>query len=136
MEGFGVAFFQIEWAMKAGPLVVFGTEAGCVAGLFLFVVPVLQWKGRTVRVRYSQSRRSLPALILSCPGTLFTFMSYGIIVVKECMYRQYLLMISLFHIEVERDFLTTMSHLNIHRYRAQMAINASFHSSLDESTKP
>jgi len=53
LGGFGVAFFQVEWAMSSGPLVVFGTEAGCVAGLFLLVVPLLQWKGRVIRERFS-----------------------------------------------------------------------------------
>ncbi|CAK5272184.1 unnamed protein product [Mycena citricolor] len=53
LDGFGVAYFQIPWAIKSGALQVFGCEAAIDAGLFLLVVPVLQVSGRDLRARFS-----------------------------------------------------------------------------------
>jgi len=53
LGGFGVAFFQVPWAAKNGALQTFGVEAAIVTGLFLLVVPFMQWKGRSLRERYS-----------------------------------------------------------------------------------
>ncbi|CAK5272838.1 unnamed protein product [Mycena citricolor] len=53
LGGFGVAYFQIPWAIKSGALQVFGCEAAIDAGLFLLVVPVLQVSGRDLRARFS-----------------------------------------------------------------------------------
>lgn len=50
LGGFSVTYFQVPWALKHGALQVFGCEAAVVAALFLLVVPVLQWKGRALRV--------------------------------------------------------------------------------------
>ena len=50
LGGFSVAYFQIPWAEKSGALQTFGVEVAVVAGLFLFIVPVLQWKGAVLRV--------------------------------------------------------------------------------------
>ncbi|VDC07467.1 unnamed protein product [Peniophora sp. CBMAI 1063] len=53
LGGFSVTFFQLPWATKEGALQTFGCEAAVVAGLFLIFVPVIQWKGRQMRRRYS-----------------------------------------------------------------------------------
>jgi len=53
LGGFGVGFFQVSWAEKHGALQTLGCEAAIVAGLFLLVVPLLQWKGRYLRSRFS-----------------------------------------------------------------------------------
>ncbi|KAJ7855075.1 MFS general substrate transporter [Mycena leptocephala] len=45
LGGYGVAYFQIPWAVKHGALQVYGVEAAIVAGLFLLVIPLLQLKG-------------------------------------------------------------------------------------------
>lgn len=50
LGGFSVTYFQVPWAQKHGALQVFGCEAAVVAGLFILVVPALQWKGRKFRV--------------------------------------------------------------------------------------
>jgi hypothetical protein len=70
LGGFSVAYFQVPWATKHGALQTFGVEAACVisahfrcclftdnlttnsivVGLFFLVVPVLQIKGRYIRV--------------------------------------------------------------------------------------
>ncbi|KDR69466.1 hypothetical protein GALMADRAFT_160462 [Galerina marginata CBS 339.88] len=51
--GFSVAFFQVPWALKHGAIQTLGCEAAVVAGLFLFFVPFLQWKGKYLREKYS-----------------------------------------------------------------------------------
>ncbi|KAK5468048.1 hypothetical protein LTS15_001021 [Exophiala xenobiotica] len=38
--GFIVNYFQVDWALKSGGVVSFGTEAGIVAAAFLLVVAV------------------------------------------------------------------------------------------------
>ncbi|KIP03999.1 hypothetical protein PHLGIDRAFT_129814 [Phlebiopsis gigantea 11061_1 CR5-6] len=53
LGGFSVTYFQVPWALKHGTLEVFGCEAAVVGGLFLAVVPVLQWKGRDLRETFS-----------------------------------------------------------------------------------
>ncbi|EPS95319.1 hypothetical protein FOMPIDRAFT_1032972 [Fomitopsis schrenkii] len=53
LGGFSVAYFQVPWATKNGALQTFGVEAAIVAALFLLVVPVLQWKGASLRQKYS-----------------------------------------------------------------------------------
>ncbi|KAF8525077.1 MFS general substrate transporter [Hysterangium stoloniferum] len=53
LGGFAVAFFQVPWATKNGALQTFGVEAAIVAGLFLLLIPLLQWKGRYLRANYS-----------------------------------------------------------------------------------
>ncbi|KAF8531347.1 MFS general substrate transporter [Gautieria morchelliformis] len=53
LGGFAVAYFQVNWATRNGALQTFGCEAAIVAGLFCLVVPVLQWKGREIRDKFS-----------------------------------------------------------------------------------
>ncbi|RDX46708.1 hypothetical protein OH76DRAFT_1485391 [Lentinus brumalis] len=53
LGGFGVAYFQVDWVTRHGALQAFGAEAGIVAALFVFVVPVLQIKGQWLRARFS-----------------------------------------------------------------------------------
>ncbi|KAA1473144.1 MFS general substrate transporter [Dentipellis sp. KUC8613] len=53
LGGFAVAYFQVPWAMKNGAVQTFGCEGAVVAGLFLLIVPVVQWKGRQLRERFS-----------------------------------------------------------------------------------
>ncbi|CAK5272185.1 unnamed protein product [Mycena citricolor] len=53
LGGFGVAYFQVKWALEHGALQVFGCEAAIVAGLFLLVIPALQLFGRDVRAKFS-----------------------------------------------------------------------------------
>ncbi|KAI5888384.1 MFS general substrate transporter [Schizophyllum commune H4-8] len=53
LGGFAVPYFQVPWAEKHGALQTFGCEAAIVAGLFLLVVPFTQWKGRSLRERFS-----------------------------------------------------------------------------------
>ncbi|KAF5351077.1 hypothetical protein D9756_008452 [Leucocoprinus leucothites] len=53
LGGFAVAYFQVPWAEKHGAIQTFGCEAAIVVGLFVLVVPVVQWKGRSLRARYS-----------------------------------------------------------------------------------
>ncbi|KAI0031949.1 MFS general substrate transporter [Vararia minispora EC-137] len=53
LGGFAVAYFQVPWASKNGALQTFGCEAAIVAGLFLLVVPLTQWKGKAMRARRS-----------------------------------------------------------------------------------
>jgi MFS family permease len=53
LGGFSVAYYQVEWASKHGALQTLGVEAAIVAGLFLLVIPALQWKGRVLRARFS-----------------------------------------------------------------------------------
>ncbi|KAF8582553.1 MFS general substrate transporter [Ramaria rubella] len=49
LGGFAVAFFQVPWATKNGALQTFGCEAAIVAGLFVLLIPLLQYKGRSLR---------------------------------------------------------------------------------------
>jgi len=53
LGGFAVAYFQVPWALGHGAIQTFGCEAAIVVGLFLLIVPFLQWKGRDMRERYS-----------------------------------------------------------------------------------
>ncbi|KAF8157050.1 MFS general substrate transporter [Crassisporium funariophilum] len=53
LGGFSVAFYQVPWAEKHGALQTLGCEAAIVAGLFILIVPFLQWKGRALRNKYS-----------------------------------------------------------------------------------
>lgn len=46
-------------AESAGPSVVFGVEAAVVAGLFLVIVPLLQWKGAALRNRFPREERAI-----------------------------------------------------------------------------
>ncbi|KAH9974778.1 hypothetical protein BGW80DRAFT_156986 [Lactifluus volemus] len=48
---FGVAYFQVPWAIKHGALQTLGYEAAVVAGLFVLIVPMVQLMGRVLRVR-------------------------------------------------------------------------------------
>ncbi|KAA1476567.1 MFS general substrate transporter [Dentipellis sp. KUC8613] len=52
LGGFSVAYFQVPWATKNGALQTFGCEAAIVTGLFLLIVPAVQWKGSMLRVRF------------------------------------------------------------------------------------
>lgn len=42
-------YFQIEWSLEKGTHEVFGVEAAVVAGLFILIVPLLQFKGKSFR---------------------------------------------------------------------------------------
>ncbi|KAJ8701488.1 hypothetical protein PTI98_000258 [Pleurotus ostreatus] len=53
LGGFSVAYYQVPWAEKHGALQTFGVEAAIVVGLFILIVPFLQWKGSSLRARYS-----------------------------------------------------------------------------------
>ncbi|GJE87379.1 MFS general substrate transporter [Phanerochaete sordida] len=53
LGGFSVAYFQVPWAVKHGALQTLGCEAAIVGALFMLVVPVMQIKGQTLRVRFS-----------------------------------------------------------------------------------
>ncbi|KAI0691854.1 MFS general substrate transporter [Cytidiella melzeri] len=54
LGGFSVAFFQVPWATKkSGALQPFGCEAAIVAGLFILIVPLVQYHGRSLRHRFS-----------------------------------------------------------------------------------
>ncbi|GAA5850501.1 hypothetical protein JCM5353_004758 [Sporobolomyces roseus] len=53
LGGFAVPFYQVPYSLSAGPLVVFGMEAGVAAGLFLAIVPTLQIFGPRIRARFS-----------------------------------------------------------------------------------
>ena len=50
LGGFSVAYFQVPWASKHGSLQTFGCEAAIVTGLFLLIIPALQYNGRYLRV--------------------------------------------------------------------------------------
>ncbi|KAI0088801.1 MFS general substrate transporter [Irpex rosettiformis] len=50
LGGFSVAYFQVPWATKHGALQTFGVEAAIVTGLFILIVPALQYRGRDLRV--------------------------------------------------------------------------------------
>ncbi|KAF8591000.1 MFS general substrate transporter [Ramaria rubella] len=52
LGGFSVAYFQVPWAQKNGAMQTFGCEVAVVVGLFVFLIPLLQWKGRHLRVRF------------------------------------------------------------------------------------
>ncbi|TFK39737.1 MFS general substrate transporter [Crucibulum laeve] len=56
LGGFSVTYFQVPWATRHGALQTLGVEAAIVAGLFLFIIPILQWKGRFLRVSILSSR--------------------------------------------------------------------------------
>ncbi|KAK2459613.1 hypothetical protein APHAL10511_008368 [Amanita phalloides] len=53
LGGFAVPYFQVPWAIKRGALQTYGVEAAIVAGLFLFIVPIVQLKGRELRLHFS-----------------------------------------------------------------------------------
>ncbi|KAF8639280.1 hypothetical protein AX16_010352 [Volvariella volvacea WC 439] len=53
LGGFGIAFFQVPWAEKRGALETFGVEAAVVVLVFLLMIPILQFKGQSLRVRNS-----------------------------------------------------------------------------------
>ncbi|KAI0764761.1 MFS general substrate transporter [Fomes fomentarius] len=53
LGGWSVTYFQVDWVTKHGALQAFGAEAGIVAGLFVLIIPVLQYKGRYLRSRFS-----------------------------------------------------------------------------------
>ncbi|KAJ3498844.1 hypothetical protein NLJ89_g10169 [Agrocybe chaxingu] len=53
LGGFSVAYFQVPWATKNGAIQTFGCEAAIVIGLFVLLVPLLQWKGGNMREKYS-----------------------------------------------------------------------------------
>ncbi|KAH8110296.1 MFS general substrate transporter [Phellopilus nigrolimitatus] len=53
LGGFSVAFFQVPWATKNGALQTFGVEGAMVVALFIFIVPWIQIKGKSLRARFS-----------------------------------------------------------------------------------
>ncbi|KAH9477936.1 Efflux pump radE [Psilocybe cubensis] len=53
LGGFSVAYFQVPWALKHGAIQTFGCEAAIVTGLFLLFIPILQYKGSSLRAKYS-----------------------------------------------------------------------------------
>jgi len=50
---FSVLWYQVPWSSKDGAFQTFGTEAGIVCGLFLLIVPILQYKGSAIREQFS-----------------------------------------------------------------------------------
>ncbi|UZJ52933.1 hypothetical protein CBS101457_002253 [Exobasidium rhododendri] len=59
LGGFAVPFFETVWAEESGAFVVFGTEGGIVAALWLVSVPVLFIFGKSIRERFSIKTKSL-----------------------------------------------------------------------------
>ncbi|KAF9064973.1 hypothetical protein BDP27DRAFT_1366786 [Rhodocollybia butyracea] len=53
LEALASRFFQIPWSNKSGALQTLGVEAAIVCGLFLLVVPFLQYKGDVIRRRFA-----------------------------------------------------------------------------------
>jgi len=53
LGGFAVTYFQVPWASKHGALQTFGGEAAIVGGLFVLVVPLVQYKGASLRSKFS-----------------------------------------------------------------------------------
>ncbi|KIK57101.1 hypothetical protein GYMLUDRAFT_773892 [Collybiopsis luxurians FD-317 M1] len=53
LGGFSVAYYQVPWSNEHGALQTLGLEAGIVCGLFILVVPFLQYKGSAIRRRFS-----------------------------------------------------------------------------------
>jgi len=53
LGGFAIAYYQVPWANRNGALQTFGCEAAIVAGLFILIVPYVQYKGRALRERFS-----------------------------------------------------------------------------------
>ncbi|KAH9810227.1 major facilitator superfamily domain-containing protein [Melampsora americana] len=53
LGGFAVPYFQVEWASSRGALETFGCEAAIVSGLFFLTIPILQIKGKNLRVTYA-----------------------------------------------------------------------------------
>ncbi|GAA6061104.1 hypothetical protein JCM10212_006135 [Sporobolomyces blumeae] len=53
LGGFAVPYYQVPYSLSAGPMTVFGMEAGVGAGLFLVIVPILQIYGGRFRARFS-----------------------------------------------------------------------------------
>ncbi|KAM0746165.1 MFS general substrate transporter [Meredithblackwellia eburnea MCA 4105] len=53
LGGFSMPYFQVPYSIKKGPLAVFGMEAGIGVGLFLVIIPFLQWKGSYLRSKFS-----------------------------------------------------------------------------------
>lgn len=56
LGGFAVPYFETTWAEKSGTLVVFGTEAGIVAALWIISFPIVYLFGRTFREKFSIAR--------------------------------------------------------------------------------
>jgi len=48
MLGFAVAFWEVPFAMRKGPLLEFGAQSAIIAGATL-LIPLLQWKGKWLR---------------------------------------------------------------------------------------
>ncbi|KAJ7069116.1 MFS general substrate transporter [Mycena amicta] len=53
IAGFAVVYFQAEWLETRGGMQVFGCEAAIVGGLFVLVVPLLQWRGGDMRRNFA-----------------------------------------------------------------------------------
>ncbi|KAF5364830.1 hypothetical protein D9758_009320 [Tetrapyrgos nigripes] len=53
LGGFSVAYYQVPWSSKHGAIQTLGLETGIVCALFVLIVPLLQWKGRAIRERFS-----------------------------------------------------------------------------------
>ena len=70
LGGFSVAYFQVPWATKHGALQTFGVEAAIVTGLFILIVPALQYRGRDLRVsRFDIIENGCSALTLVFPAS-------------------------------------------------------------------
>ncbi|KAI3616836.1 mfs transporter [Moniliophthora roreri] len=70
MGGFSVAYYQVPWSEQHGALQTFGLEAGIVCGIFILVVPILQLKGREIRVCWP-SRELIPLRSPTWTETIF-----------------------------------------------------------------
>jgi len=53
ISGFAVVYFQASWLEANGGFQVFGCEAAIVVGLFILIVPLVQYKGAAMRAKYS-----------------------------------------------------------------------------------
>ncbi|THH09577.1 hypothetical protein EW145_g1920 [Phellinidium pouzarii] len=56
LGGFSVAYFQVPWASRNGALQTFGVEVAVIIALFIFIIPWLQIKGKSLRVRKRETR--------------------------------------------------------------------------------
>jgi len=54
LGGFAIPYWQYPWAVEHGALKEAGWEVGIIAGLFLLIVPLLQWKGEALRHRFGE----------------------------------------------------------------------------------